>query len=107
MRQVKGLITERVLGMDMTFTAVSAEVDAPLQWDATVGLDMASTIWTATDFGVGSDMMWDAMADAGKTFNDHFDLVGGYRAPSVDYADGGFVHDVVRQGPVVAGVLRF
>ena len=69
MRQVKGLITERVLGMDMTFTAVSAEVDAPLQWDATVGLDMASTMWTSTGFGVGSDMMWDVIADAGTSFN--------------------------------------
>lgn len=69
LRQVKGLITERALGMDVTYTAVGAEVDAPLQRDATLGLDVASTMWTSTGFGVGSDMMWDVIADAGTSFN--------------------------------------
>lgn len=58
-------------------------------------------------FGVGSEFMWDAMAGAGYAFNDHFDLFAGYRAVSVDYSNDGFIYDVVEQGPVIAGVLKF
>jgi hypothetical protein len=75
-------------------------------------LDLSPEIYVASwgmvgGFGVGSDLMWDAMAGAGYAFTDHFDLFAGYRAVSVDYSDDGFVYDMVQQGPVVAGVLRF
>lgn len=176
-----------VLGVDLTYTSISADVDVPLPPKVgdkvDLGLDATSTVWMVTGFGgyslikndqltldaiagarmwsvdtelqsssnikyldgrsaddsatwvdplvgtklrfdmtdnvyaaawgmvggfgVGSDMMWDVMAGAGYSFNEHFDLFAGYRAVSVDYEDDGFVYDVVQQGPVVAGVFRF
>jgi hypothetical protein len=58
-------------------------------------------------FGLGSDVMWDVMAGAGYSFTDHVDMFAGYRAVSVDYADDGFVYDMVQQGPLLAAVVRF
>lgn len=100
MRQVKGLITERALGMDVTYTAVDAEVDAPLHRDATLGLNHVD------GNGLRPRLRHEVGRDGRRRdlLQRHFES---YRALSVDYADGGFVHDVVRQGPVVAGVFRF
>jgi hypothetical protein len=77
-----------------------------LRFDLAPGVYVAS--WGMIGgFGVGSDLMWDAMAGAGYSFNEHFDMFAGYRAVSVDYSDDGFVYDMVQQGPVLAGVFRF
>ena len=79
---------------------------------AKLRLDLAPDIYVTAwgfvgGFGVGSELMWEAMAGAGYEFNDTFSLFGGYRAVSVDYRNDGFVYDVVEQGPVIAGVFRF
>lgn len=58
-------------------------------------------------FGVGSDLMWDAMGGLGYDWSESLSLFAGYRAVSVDYSKDGFVYDVVQQGPIVAGVFRF
>lgn len=58
-------------------------------------------------FGVGSDLMWDADVNLGYRWTDGFSTTIGYRYLSVDYADGGFVYDVVQQGPTVALIWNF
>jgi hypothetical protein len=81
-------------------------VGAKMRFDLTEDVFVSS--WGMIGgFGVGSDLMWDVMAGAGYSFNEHFDVFAGYRAVSVDYSDDGFVYDMVQQGPVMAGVFRF
>lgn len=58
-------------------------------------------------FGVSSDIMWDVLGGIGYEFSDSFSVVAGYRALGVDYANDGFVYDVVQQGPILGAVFRF
>jgi hypothetical protein len=58
-------------------------------------------------FGVSSDIDWDLFGGVGYEVSDRFSLVGGYRAVGVDYSSGGFVFDIVEQGPIFGAVLRF
>lgn len=58
-------------------------------------------------FGVASDLMWDVMGGVGYNVTDSFSVFAGYRALGVDYSDDGFVYDVIQDGPLMAGVLRF
>ena len=58
-------------------------------------------------FGVSSDFMWDAWGGIGYEFNDTFSTVIGYRGTGVDYENDGFEYDVIQQGPVIGGVIRF
>ena len=98
-------------------TATDRSFDDGANWvDPLAGVklrfDVSESVYVASwgmigGFGVGSDLMWDVMAGAGYSFNEHFDVFAGYRAVSVDYSDDGFVYDMVQQGPVMAGVFRF
>lgn len=58
-------------------------------------------------FGAGSDHSWDVMGGIGYRAFEDLSLFAGYRAVDVDYAEGGFVYDVVQQGPVIGGVIHF
>ena len=58
-------------------------------------------------FGVGSDLMWDANVNLGYQWTDGFSTSIGYRYLAVDYSDGGFLYDVVQQGPTFALIWRF
>ncbi|MDM0029296.1 hypothetical protein [Variovorax saccharolyticus] len=49
----------------------------------------------------------DLMAAVGYKFDRRYSVVVGYRSLGVDYQRGGFVYDVVQQGPVVGLVVRF
>ncbi len=57
--------------------------------------------------GGGANVDWDVMGGVGYKFNNTFSAVAGYRALGVDYSDGGFVFDVVQQGPILGLVMRF
>lgn len=58
-------------------------------------------------FGVGADLDWDAMGGIGYEWTEKFSTVLGYRAIGVDYADDGFVYDVVQQGVALGLVFNF
>ncbi|WP_395660386.1 hypothetical protein [Aestuariivirga sp.] len=58
-------------------------------------------------FGVGSDFNWDVMGGVGYEWTDRFSTVLGYRALGVDYANDGFVYDVIQQGVAFGGVISF
>lgn len=58
-------------------------------------------------FGAAADIDWDLFGGLGYEVSDRLSLVAGYRAMGVDYTDGGFVFDIVKEGPVVGGVVRF
>lgn len=58
-------------------------------------------------FGVASDLVWDAMGVVGYEVSDVTSIIVGYRATGVDYSSGGFVYDVVQQGPVIGAAFRF
>jgi hypothetical protein len=58
-------------------------------------------------FGAGSKVTWDAMGGVGYQWNDRLSTVGGYRALGVDYADGGFVYDIVQHGVFFGAVMQF
>lgn len=103
--EVKGGLLDDVTKSDGA-TWIDPLVGAKLRVDLLPNVYMAS--WAMIGgFGVGSDLMWDLMGGAGYDFNDHFSLFAGYRATSVDYSDGGFVYDVVEQGPVAALVFKY
>lgn len=87
-------------------TWVDPLVGAKLKAD--LGSDVYLSGWGMIGgFGVSSDLMWDIMGGIGYDVSERFSLFGGYRAVSVDYSHNGFVYDVVQQGPIFAGVLRF
>lgn len=103
--EVKGGLLDGVSKSDGA-TWVDPLVGAKLRLDPLPKVYIAS--WAMIGgFGVGSDLMWDLMGGAGYDFSDHFSLFAGYRATSVDYSSGGFVYDVVEQGPVAALVFKF
>jgi len=58
-------------------------------------------------FDVGSDLMWDANVNLGYQWTDGFSTSIGYRYLAVDYSDGGFLYDVVHQGPTLALIWNF
>jgi hypothetical protein len=58
-------------------------------------------------FGVSSDLVWDVMAGLGYEFNQHISAVAGYRASGVNYSNGGFLYDVVQQGPFTGIIFKF
>lgn len=58
-------------------------------------------------FGAGSDIAWDLLGGVGYQWNEHLATVGGYRALGVDYAEDGFVYDVVQHGPFIGVAYRF
>ncbi|WP_353843570.1 hypothetical protein [Mesorhizobium sp.] len=53
-----------------------------------------------------ADIDWDVAWAIGYRFNDR--ILSGNRALGVDYSnDGGFLFDVVQQGPILGLVVRF
>jgi hypothetical protein len=58
-------------------------------------------------FGASSTIDWDVMGGVGYDFNKTFSMVAGYRALGVNYSKGGFVFDVVQQGPFAGMVFHF
>lgn len=103
--EVKGGLLDGVSKSDGA-TWVDPLVGAKLRLDPLPKVYISS--WAMIGgFGVGSDLMWDLMGGAGYDFTDRFSLFAGYRATSVNYSSGGFVYDVVEQGPVAALVYRF
>jgi hypothetical protein len=77
---------------------VGARLKGPLGGDKVFG----SLGLIAGGFGVGADVMWDAVANIGYRWTDGFSTTLGYRYLSVDYSDGDFVWDVDMHGPTVA-----
>ena len=58
-------------------------------------------------FDAGSKSSWDLFGGIGHDFTDRYTLLVGYRGLGVDYARGGYVYDVVQQGPIVGLKVRF
>lgn len=58
-------------------------------------------------FGVGSDLMWDAIVNLGYAWSSTFSATIGYRYLDVDYDDGGYIYDVAQNGPTVGLSWRF
>jgi hypothetical protein len=50
---------------------------------------------------------WDVFGSVGYQWNEKFSTVLGYRALGVNYSSGGFVYDVVQQGPVLGMTYKF
>jgi len=85
--------------------------------DPTVGLRgrirIADNVWL-TGWGIigGFDVdhdkfMWDAFGGVSYQFNDWISAVAGYRGTGTDYNDGGYVFDIIMQGPAIGAVIRF
>lgn len=58
-------------------------------------------------FDAGSRSSWDLFGGLGYDVSDRYTLLVGYRGLGVDYARGGYVYDVVQQGPIVGLKVRF
>jgi hypothetical protein len=58
-------------------------------------------------FGASADIDWDLFGSVGYQWNDKLSTVLGYRALGVNYSSGGFVYDVVQQGPVLGMTYKF
>ncbi|MBC2717129.1 MAG: hypothetical protein HF978_17630 [Desulfobacteraceae bacterium] len=58
-------------------------------------------------FGVGSDFMWDAIANLGYQWTEGFSTTLGYRYLDVDYEDNDFLYDVAQSGLVFGLSWRF
>lgn len=65
----------------------------------------------ATGWGLigagGADLDWDVAAGLGYKFNEKISAIAGYRALGVDYSHGGFVMDIVEQGPILGLAIHF
>lgn len=65
----------------------------------------------ATGWGLigagGANIDWDVGAGLGYQFTKNISGVLGYRALGVDYKSGGFLFDVVQQGPMAGLTIRF
>lgn len=57
--------------------------------------------------GGGADLDWDVSLALGYKFTDTISAVAGYRALGVNYNHGGFVFDVVEQGPIIGVAFHF
>jgi hypothetical protein len=64
-----------------------------------------------TDWGMvgagGASIDWDLLGAVGFDVTKSFSLLAGYRAIGVDYSHGGFLFNVVEQGPVLGAAIRF
>lgn len=58
-------------------------------------------------FGVGSDLLWQAMAGVGYNINDCWSLIGGYRHLKIDYENGDFLYDTDMGGVMIGAVYTF
>ncbi|MBL8792217.1 MAG: hypothetical protein JNM45_17130 [Rhizobiales bacterium] len=58
-------------------------------------------------FGVGSDIMWDAMGGMGYRINDKMTMFAGYRGLHDDYSKDGFVSKITQTGPIIGGTFDF
>ena len=58
-------------------------------------------------FDVSSKLDWDLSGGIGYEVSKRFSLIAVYRAVGVDYKNGPFVFNVVQQGPILGGVIRF
>ena len=62
-------------------------------------------------FGVGSDFAWQVLPEVGYRVSRTFELAGGYRAISMDYANDdatpAFAYDVTTYGPQLGLRFRF
>lgn len=61
----------------------------------------------AGGFKVGSNFMWDMMANLGYQWTDGFSTTIGYRYMKVDYDGDDFLYDVSQDGPVLGVSWRF
>lgn len=61
----------------------------------------------AGGFGAASDFSWDVLGAIGWSPRKNVSLFVGYRAQAVDYSNDGFVFDVIQQGPLIGGAIRF
>ncbi|MDD9302678.1 MAG: hypothetical protein HUK40_10230 [Desulfobacter sp.] len=66
-----------------------------------------STSMVAGGFKVGSDFIWDMMANIGYQWTEGFSTTIGYRYVKVDYDEDGFVYDVSQEGIILGGPWRF
>lgn len=57
--------------------------------------------------GGGVDIDWDVALGLGYRFNDTISAIAGYRALGVDCDHGGFIYDIVQQGPILGLSIRF
>jgi hypothetical protein len=57
------------------------------------------------DGGGGSKFTWQLLG--GYQINEHFAVVGGYRALSVDYDKDNFLFDMILHGPIVGVGIKF
>jgi opacity protein-like surface antigen len=56
---------------------------------------------------VGSKFSWDVFGGIGYNINDRYSVIAGYRGLGVDYANDGYVYDVVQQGPIIGLKAHF
>jgi len=108
----------RVWGVtnDLSISGVGSASDDQYWVDPMIGIKgrlQGASRWYLTGwgmiggFGASSDIDWDLFGGVGYEISDRISLVGGYRALGVDYSSGGFVFDIVEQGPIFGAVFRF
>jgi hypothetical protein len=61
----------------------------------------------AGGFKVGSNFMWDIMANLGYQWTDTFSTTIGYRYMAVDYDENDFLYDVSQEGLILGASWRF
>jgi hypothetical protein len=93
-------------GVSVSDGATWVDALAGLRGDYSLTDNFYLTGWGLVGGG-GADLDWDVAGGLGYRFNDRISSVIGYRALGVDYADDGFVFDVVQQGPILGLVVRF
>ncbi len=58
-------------------------------------------------FGINSDLTWQFYGGGGYNFNNWLTAYFEYRYLSTQHEDGGFVYDIVQEGPVLGVGIRF
>jgi hypothetical protein len=99
-------------GYGITRSGGTDEVWADPMLGARAGVRLAErwylTSWAFVGgFDVGSKVSWDAFGGVGWKFDDRYTLLVGYRGLGVDHERGGYVYDVVQQGPIVGVKAHF
>lgn len=79
-----------------------------VRFNARITDSLYLTSWAfAGGFDVGSKFSWDLFGGVGYKIDEKYSLIVGYRGLGVDYTHGGYVYDVVQQGPIAGLKVHF
>jgi len=107
------------LSTDLKIDMPPISVDGKKSWvDPLIGIRYAGQLnrrgtWHSSfradvgGFGLGSELTWNVRLGLGYDMSHSTSLLFGYHWLDIDYDSGGFLYDILQQGPEIGATFRF